>query len=159
MRLQLPSHRSSQRGVTLIELVIVILVSSIIISGIVFLLVAVAQTNTDMMRDVSRMNDTDIAVTLLQTYGRDADSVVINSATDVTFTKNGDGDYRLYLSGTTLLGITPVSGGTPFTVMDNVSGVTFTQPSTGLIRMVVVMTWPDGATATRDATVYCRNAA
>ncbi len=151
-------HLTRHRGVTLVELLIVIIISGIVLTSVTWLLVAVARANTNALRDVNRMNDTDVAIQLFQTYGRDADLITLNSATDIEFEKEGD-VYRIYRSGTQLLGITPASGGSPFEILNDVSAVTFTQPGAGLAAMNLQLSWTDGMTLTRTSTVYCRNVA
>ena len=159
----------NNRGVTLIELAIVIAITSIMLGAVGMFIVTVVSAQNETMKGFTRYEETDISMQLFREYGLPARSVEISVSGDgITFTDFNDATYTidLIILGGDATGVLRATlserGNTPVTIARNVRQVVFSPLSPSgprgpkIVEMEVTFDFGDQIIV-RKAMVVARN--
>ena len=162
-----PEIRNLERGFTLIEVVIVIVILSIVSAITIYFLVSSLRVYTMTVNQKTLFDEGKLALERMCRDIRDANSITGSSATSVTFTRtNATGAGQdianetiiFQLTGSTLEKVKATPSATS-AMAGNVSAFTVTRGADDEIKMVLTLSLGTGENVTLQTKVYPKNLA
>ena len=163
--------KNSSKGFTLIEIIVVIIILSIVSAISIKFLADSLRIYTMTVNQKTLFDEGKLALERMCRDIRDGRTIITTTASSIAFTRThattgGDvagENIRFDRSGTTLRkakGVSGVdgSGGTPYTMADNVSTFTVTN-ATNEIQLQLTLQLTSGETVTLQTRVYLKNLA
>ena len=155
----------SERGFTLIEIIVVIIILSIISAITIYFLINSIKIYTMTVNQKTLFDEGRLALERMCRDIRDARTITGTTATSITLTRNdataqdsAGENLRFDLSGTTLRKVKNAGGApeNPIAMADNVTGFTVTN-ATNEIQLQLTLSRSSGENVTLQTKVYPKN--